>query len=257
LESATELEISEAIKTAIDEMVQSEEAPKEAPKEDDDETLDGEDSIKIDWGLLDLAMLGILSEEDALLSVEDKAELTDQAFCGPERSFPIADCAHLKAARKLIDRFEDSNPTKNLISSIVEEKAKNLDCDKSEEYTKLRKDFDTLQAQYLDLEDKFKSILESLIVKNKKKDEEKVEIESNDALIDDNTTILDKRVENPSEHIQDEMVSSKKEVKLPSFEQKIVDEYRKIKNESGEYSADLYLSSKSFYLPKGFDPNKF
>ena len=68
---------------------------------------------------------------------------------------------------------------------------------------------------------------------------------------------LDKKVENPSEHIQDETVSSKKEIKLPSFEQKIVDEYKRIKNEDGEYSAQLYLNSKSFYLPKGFDPNKF
>jgi predicted nucleic acid-binding Zn-ribbon protein len=141
--------------------------------------------------------------------------------------------------------------------SCVNKKAASLSCEKSEDYMQLRKDFEELQAQYSDLEDKFKTVLESLVVKSKKKDEETVEINTNDDLIEDNTTILDKKVENPSEHIQDEKVSSKKEVKLPSFEQKIVNEYKRIKNEDGDYAANLYLNSKSFYLPKGFDPNKF
>ena len=225
--------------------------------EDEDETLDGEDSEEVDWTLLDLAMQGILIQEDSQLSVEDRSELSDSAFCGPERLFPIADCAHVKAAKELVERYKCSDSTKAKIMATIEEKANALSCDESEEVTQLRNDFNKLQEQYLDLENKFKTVLEAVVLKSKKKDEETVEIEANDDLIDNNTTILDKKVENPSEHIQDETVSSKKEVKLPSFEQKIVDEYRRIKNEDGEYSAQLYLSSKSFYLPKGFDPNKF
>lgn len=229
----------------------------ESFNEDDDETLDAEDSVEIDWELLDLALQGILVQEDAQLTTEARNELPDSAFCGPERSFPIPDCAHVTAAKRLIGRYKGSDATKAKIMSCVNKKAASLSCEKSEDYMQLRKDFEELQAQYSDLEDKFKTVLESLVVKSKKKDEETVEINTNDDLIEDNTTILDKKVENPSEHIQDEKVSSKKEVKLPSFEQKIVNEYKRIKNEDGDYAANLYLNSKSFYLPKGFDPNKF
>jgi hypothetical protein len=225
--------------------------------EDEDDTLDSEDSVEIDWQFLDLALQGMLMQEDGQLTAEKRKELPDSAFCGPERSFPIPDCAHITAAKRLIGRYKGSDATKAKIMACVNKKASSLSCDKSEDYMQLRKDFEELQSQYATLEDKFKTVLESLVVKSKKKDAETVEIVSNDALIDNNATILDKRVESPSEHIQDEKVSSKKEVKLPSFEQKIVNEYKRIKNEDGEYSANLYLNSKSFYLPKGFDPNKF
>lgn len=229
----------------------------ESLSEDEEETLDAEDSVEIDWELLDLAMQGILIQEDAQLSTEARNKLPDSAFCGPERSFPIPDCAHVTAAKRLIGRYKGSDATKAKIMACVNKKASSMSCEKSEDYMQLRKDFEELQNQYSDLEDKFKTVLESLVVKSKKKDAEIVEIETNDDLIEDSTAILDKKVENPSEHIQDEKVSSKKEVKLPSFEQKIVDEYKRIKSEDGDFAASLYLNNKSFYLPKGFDPNKF
>lgn len=242
---------------AVEPTEEQQEVHDESLSEDEEDTLDAEDSIEIDWQFLDFALQGMLMQEDAQLTTEKRNELPDSAFCGPERSFPIPDCAHVTAAKRLIGRYKGSDATKAKIMACVNKKAASLSCDKSEDYMQLRKDFEELQSQYADLEDKFKTVLESLVVKSKKKDAETVEIVSNDALIDDNATVLDKRVENPSEHIQDEKVSSKKEVKLPSFEQKIVDEYKRIKNEDGEYSANLYLNSKSFYLPKGFDPNKF
>ena len=242
---------------AVEPTEEQQEVHDESLSEDGEETLDAEDSLEIDWELLDLAMQGILIQEDAQLTTEARKALPDSAFCGPERSFPIPDCAHVTAAKRLIGRYKGSDSTKSKIMACVNKKASSLSCEKSEDYMQLRKDFEDLQNQYSDLEDKFKTVLESLIVKSKKKDAETVEIETNDDLIEDNTTILDKKVENPSEHIQDEKVSSKKEVKLPSFEQKIVDEYKRIKNEDGDYAASLYLNTKSFYLPKGFDPNKF
>lgn len=223
----------------------------------EDETLDDESSESIDWELLDLAMQGMLVQEDAQLSTEKRNELPDSAFCGPERSFPIPDCSHVTAAKRLIGSYKGSEATKAKIMACVNKKAGALSCDESEDYKNLRKDFEDLQGQYLDLEEKFKTVLEAVVLKSKKEVSKKVEIETNDVLIDNNTTILDKKVENPSEHIQDETVSSKKEIKLPSFEQRIVDEYKKVKSQDGEYSAELYLNSKSFYLPKGFDPNKF
>ena len=242
---------------AVEPTEEQQEKHDESLEEDEDETLDGEDSEEIDWEFLDLAMQGMLFQEDAQLSTKQRNELPDSAFCGPERSFPIPDCAHVTAAKRLIGRYKGSEATKSKIMTCVNKKAATLSCDESEDYKRLRKDFEELQTQYLDLEEKFKLVLETVVLKSKKKDEEVVEIQANDDLIDNNTTILDKKVENPSEHIQDETISSKKEIKLPIFEQKIVDEYKRIKNEDGEYSAELYLNSKSFYLPKGFDPNKF
>ena len=78
--------------------------------------------------------------------------------------------------------------------SCVNKKSESLSCDKSEDFNALKKDFEQLQEQYLDLENKFKEVLESLVVKSKKKDEEIVEINTNDALIEDIRSELEKEI---------------------------------------------------------------
>ncbi len=65
---------------------------------------------------------------DAKLSTEKRKSLKGSAFCGPGRSFPVPDCAHVTAARRLVGRAKVSDSTKSRILSCVSRKAKALGC---------------------------------------------------------------------------------------------------------------------------------
>ena len=69
-----------------------------------------------------------ISFEDAKLSTTKRKELKGGTFCGPNRSFPVPDCAHVTAARRLIGRAKVSADTKARILSCVSGKAKTLKC---------------------------------------------------------------------------------------------------------------------------------
>jgi len=78
----------------------------------------------------------ITSEEweaaDAKLSTEQRKKLSKSTFCGPDRSFPVPDCAHVTAARRLIGRYEGPG-NKDEILACVDRKAKALGCDSKKE----------------------------------------------------------------------------------------------------------------------------
>jgi len=65
---------------------------------------------------------------DAKLSTEKRNKLSKGTFCGPGRSFPVPDCAHVVAARRLIGRASVSSDTKAKILACVSRKAKTLNC---------------------------------------------------------------------------------------------------------------------------------
>lgn len=73
-------------------------------------------------------ILDELEVADAKLSAAQRKELKSSTFCGPDRSFPVPDCAHATAARRLIGRFKGN---KTGILACVNRKAKSLGCDKS------------------------------------------------------------------------------------------------------------------------------
>jgi len=65
---------------------------------------------------------------DAKLSTAQRKKLSESTFCGPDRSFPVPDCAHVTAARRLIGRYKGPG-SKAKILSCVNRKAKALGCD--------------------------------------------------------------------------------------------------------------------------------
>ena len=86
---------------------------------------------EIDWEFLDLAMQGVLLQEDAQLTTEQRNSLAEDVFCGPDRSFPIPDCAHVTAAKRLIGQdTKVLSESKDKIMACVNRKAKALSCDK-------------------------------------------------------------------------------------------------------------------------------
>lgn len=87
---------------------------------------------------------GIISEEDltaadAKLSSEGRKKLPESVFCGPNRSFPVPDCAHVTAARRLIGRYKGPG-SKASILACVSKKAKSLGCDSKEDNLDKQKD---------------------------------------------------------------------------------------------------------------------
>jgi hypothetical protein len=72
-----------------------------------------------------------LNEEelkDAKLSLEKRGKLPKSSFCGPARSFPVTDCAHVTAARRLITRAKVGTETKDSLLACVNRKAKSFGC---------------------------------------------------------------------------------------------------------------------------------
>lgn len=75
-----------------------------------------------------LDMLGVDKLEDAKLSTEKRKKLAKSQFCGPNKSFPVPDCAHVTAARRLIGRYKGEG-SKESILACVSRKAKAMGCD--------------------------------------------------------------------------------------------------------------------------------
>ncbi|RKX65221.1 MAG: hypothetical protein DRP42_05115 [Tenericutes bacterium] len=91
----------------------------------DKEEFSAEESDKIyDMMFQDQADL-----EDSKLSAEKREKLAKSAFCGPDKSFPASDCAHVTAIRRLVDKYKGSGDTKKILAS-VNRKAKAMGCDK-------------------------------------------------------------------------------------------------------------------------------
>ena len=66
------------------------------------------------------------------LSTEERRKLKASTFCGPKRSFPVPDCDHVTAARRLIGRYKGEG-NKDEILACVARKAKKMNCDTKKE----------------------------------------------------------------------------------------------------------------------------
>lgn len=66
-------------------------------------------------------------KEDAAISTKKRKSLPDSIFCGPDRSFPVNDCAHYTAALRLLGRYKGSGD-KSKIRACIEREGKKLDC---------------------------------------------------------------------------------------------------------------------------------
>ena len=62
--------------------------------------------------------------DDAKLSTNTRKKLPDSAFCGPGRSFPAHDKAHVTAGLRLLNRSKFSDATKNKIKACLYRKGK-------------------------------------------------------------------------------------------------------------------------------------
>jgi len=78
--------------------------------------------------------LAELVKNDAKLTTKQRKALPDSDFCGPNRSFPAQDCAHVTSARRLVGRAKVGAATKAKILACVNRKAKKLGCGSSDNF---------------------------------------------------------------------------------------------------------------------------
>lgn len=102
--------------------------------------------------------------KDAKLSSESRKKMKKGTFCGPNRSFPVPDCAHVTAARRLVGRAKVSQDTKSKILACVSRKAKSLGCGDA------KKDEATANKGGVELTDRVKKVLEIVGKDEKVKD---------------------------------------------------------------------------------------
>lgn len=86
----------------------------------------------VELGVFESDLIHLLDTEfDKKLTTKQRKNLPDSAFCGPGRSFPVPDCAHVTAALRLLGRSDYSKSTKEKIRACVNRKAKALGCNGS------------------------------------------------------------------------------------------------------------------------------
>jgi DNA-binding ferritin-like protein len=221
----------------------------------------------VDWGLLDLALQAeiiLLAREDeeyadAELSSEAREKLSDKDFCGPDRSFPVHDCAHVTAARRLIGRAKLSEDQKKSVLACVDRKAKALGCDSEQDSApcacdSLQVKIDTLMSDYrasLELATKLQGEVDSLKEKLAALDT------ASEPSHDDGKNVPS--VEN-IKPVEDESVSSSQSLndsvkELGDYEKKIVSRYKELRDTKGDRAANHFLTGKIArgHLPRTFD----
>jgi len=111
---------------------------------------------------------GIITEDsmikDAKLTAAARKKLPESIFCGPGRTFPSHDEAHVKSGLKLIDSLELSDETKNKIKGTLYRKGKRFNVTPTDEelttnpeLLMYRKDEDFSDEEKTSLEDYFKA----------------------------------------------------------------------------------------------------
>ena len=71
----------------------------------------------------------IALDKAAKLSTKKRKKLPSSSFCGPNKSFPVNDCAHYTAALRLLNRSKYSDSTKKKIRACIMRKGKAMGCD--------------------------------------------------------------------------------------------------------------------------------
>ncbi len=132
-----------------------------------------------------------MDNTDTKLSMEQRANLPDTSFCGPNKSFPAHDKAHVTAGLNLLGRVQFSDSTKDKIRADLYRKGKRFGIVPKE--NDVGKDFDILHR----LEDEFipEEITELNVWFKDNPDSDLPEtiIDNKDNIIKENTSSEDKK----------------------------------------------------------------
>jgi len=164
---------------------------------------------------------------DAKLSTSKRKKLKGSTFCGPGRSFPVPDCAHVTAARRLIGRAKVSSSTKAKILACVSRKAKSLGCGSSKKDELTEEQFEELVES-----EEFEPTLEVLAFLEADYADRDADLENLDVLKDSAAKVLDKlRSKQSGTSGSDERVEKYKARSLTSLLDSLLDELEEVASE--------------------------
>ena len=94
------------------------------------------------------------------LTTKQRKALKPETYCGPQKSFPVNDCAHYTAALRLLNRSKFSSSTKAKIKRCIINKGIKLGCKGAKEKKSEKSSYLTVNMQKLYDSDEFKSTKE-------------------------------------------------------------------------------------------------
>lgn len=210
----------------------------------DSDELSDEDEEKLYNLMWDEAKAAFGEEllEDAKLSTAKRKSLPKSSFCGPNRSFPVNDCAHVTAARRLIGRAKVSDSTKDKIMACVNRKAKALGC-KSKQEDQVQDNVQSTNQDAYSHSFILRNILSALEENAySKKDEEY-------ALSDEEVKMLQDIIKRMATMVgKDAFVQSLYNEELAHDEQALLDEVTKHEETIGDLRDRLDASQKEYHL---------
>lgn len=227
---------------------EAEEAQEEGEEVNDSQETEV-DLSGLDWFLVGTAFRAELG--DAKLGDEALAALEDEVFLGPERAVPLADSAHVDAARTVVEKIKCSDEQRAALVAALDARTQALHvpectCGSADKIAALQKDY----AEALELATKTQDQLDSL--------QNKLDaLDSTPSSVENESRILNvediKAVDNPSGSSADALAPLTTE--LGDYERKIVSRYKELRDSEGEAYANRYLRRKiaGGTLPRSFD----
>lgn len=173
---------------------------------------------------------GTFNMLDNKLSAEQREKLPVSAFCGPNRSFPGHDEAHVKAGLRLLDNIKVSDETKGKIRSCLYRKGKQFDITPLKD--EVSEDFDILYRMEDEFTEEEITAIDSWFKENP--DSDLPEVKNSDENKTDNTN--HQQEDNTSE--EDKDIGKMKRAELQDEVKKLKSELEDAKAES-EKAIDL------------------
>lgn len=246
-----------ALKAALQENADGVSTPETEAKETQEEGQEDQEGKEVmtdlstlDWFLLNLAFTATIGDDK--LDAEATEALDEGLFLGPERSFPIANAAHVVAARSVVEQIKASDEDRAALTAAIDRCEATIcsptcECGLADQLQALQNDY----AASLELATQANKELKSL--------QEKLDVlDSADSSVHDK----DKEVLNVDEinQVDDVSVSNAKALSginkdLGDFEKKIVSRYKELRDSKGDAHANHYLKRKIMrgHLPRSFD----
>lgn len=206
------------------------------------------DAEPVSWYLLNNALL--VEVADAKI---DTADLANEFFADPNKTFPIANQAYIDAANRVLAQVEIPESQKALIQTAIDAQVQNLKSQPvvDSRLADLQKDYENALAMIVQLQSEIEKIKNSSTILDT---DENTSNHSSDL----STLELPKVIENPS-IIHSEVNTKKAEVNLGDFEKRIVQRFLDIKTKHGDNSATTFIRRKKAagYLPPTFNINQY
>ena len=254
-------ETTEAELVTSTETETSENKEETIPTDADDENTPctGSDiEVGLDWYLLSLALAAQLGTET--VNTDELQALSDDKFCGPNRTFPICNKEYAAAAMVVVENSQLSDEQRVHLIATIGSIADINDSENENLYTELKQDhlsalkkIDNLELALSNSIDRLAKLLGDDLVNCEDVNAKMTWLESINDSKEENPAI---NVENPSIASSGAIVDSPKS-DLGDYEKVIVDSYKNILLTNGTDAAESFFASKMRYLPRGFHPNNF